>query len=386
MTLRLEKNARTSRDLLMSATQWTTVLFYKYTEVGDVDALAEEIQTACQQCGMKGRALVADEGINANLGCEAADDMQRFVKTIKEHPVLGDHNGEAIDFKYDTVEGQPFPDTAVKKVKELVSTAGTMPVQLLTREGLGGNHLSPEDFHAAIAASQKGTDQKEVVLLDVRNRKEFNIGHFEGAVDTNTKMFSEWGTHFAAKKAPELKDKKVLMYCTGGIRCEKASAYLRSLGVQDVSQLSGGIHRYLERYGSGGYFKGSNFVFDSRGVQRPEAKGCEKGSEGASEDGTAAAVVLGKCSECTAPTEELSSDRVCAVCRDGVLVCDGCRSDARFSGVYYCSEHRGLQGSYFPFVHMFGVLELQRQRKALRWVRLRAKMSTPSHAVDRVPL
>jgi predicted sulfurtransferase len=356
---------------MISNARWATVLFYKYTEVEDVAELAEQIQSACSQCKMKGRALLASEGINANLGCEAADDMERFVKTIKEHPVLGDHNGEPIDFKYDSVEGQPFPDTAIKIQKELVSTAGTMPVQLLTRQGLGGNHLSPEEFHAAIAHSRgeggncsTSTKEKEVVLLDVRNRKEYNIGHFEGAVDTNTKMFSEWGTHFAAKKAPELKDKKVLMYCTGGIRCEKASAYLRSLGVEDVSQLSGGIHRYLEKYGSGGYFKGSNFVFDSRGVQRPGSMGKE--GSGSSADGTAAAVVLGKCSECTAPTEALSSDRVCAVCRDAVLVCEGCRADVRYSGVYYCSEHRSLQGAYFPFVHMFGVQELQRQRSALR--------------------
>ena len=136
-------------------------------------------------------------------------------------------------------------------------------------------------------------------------------------------MFSEWLEKFAEANLDTLRQSKVLMYCTGGVRCELASAYLKSRGCTDVSQLQGGIFRYLERYGSNGFFKGSNFVFDARGLQTP-----------------AGAVPTSKC-ECGTPSADLSSDRVCAVCRDAVIVCDGCR--LQHLGVYFCSVHKTLR-------------------------------------------
>lgn len=123
-------------------------------------------------------------------------------------------------------------------------------------------------------------------------------------------------------------------YCTGGVRCEKASAYLRSRGVTDVSQLSGGIHRYLEKYGSEGEFLGSNMVFDGRGLQRPPG-----------------AAVIARCYCCGTGNEQMSSDRVCAVCRDSVVVCDPCRVER--ASVYFCDVHAALEGTYFPFLEGF---------------------------------
>ena len=186
----------------------------------------------------------------------------------------------------------------MKIVPEIVSTGHEIPVELLTQEGLQGEHLSPQEFHNVLdqylspVGAKAQPPQKPLVLLDVRNRKEIEFGKFESAISPDTKMFSEWPS-YARRNIDKMKDAKVLMYCTGGVRCEKASAYLKKLGVEDVSQLSGGIHRYLESYGSRGFFKGSNFVFDSRGLQHPD--GAEK---------------LSRCFNCGEKNDALSSDRV----------------------------------------------------------------------------
>ena len=114
-----------------------------------------------------------------------------------------------------------------------------------------------------------------------------------------------------------------------------------------MSQLSGGIHRYLERYGSRGFFKGANFVFDARGLQKPRG-----------------ADVHGRCFSCGAATEAMSSDRVCAVCRDQVLQCDSCRT--RLRGVYFCRDHSHFGGKFFPFLEHFSVPQLRVQQTALK--------------------
>ena len=114
-----------------------------------------------------------------------------------------------------------------------------------------------------------------------------------------------------------------------------------------MSQLSGGIHRYLERYGSEGFFKGSNFVFDARGLQKPQG-----------------AAIHGRCFSCNSATEAMSSDRVCAVCRDQVLQCDSCRQ--RLRGVYFCRDHSHFEGKFFPFLEHFPVSQLRAQQAALK--------------------
>lgn len=111
---------------------------------------------------------------------------------------------------------------------------------------------------------------------------------------------------------PLFEGKKVMMYCTGGIRCEKATAYLKTKGVDDVYQLEGGIHMYMERFTDGGLFQGKNFVFDKRG-----AMAC-KGAK-----------VVGKCSLCQGPWDTLAGDRVCCVCREPLLVCPDCKVKAK---------------------------------------------------------
>ena len=129
-----------------------------------------------------------------------------------------------------------------------------------------------------------------------------------------------------------------MMYCTGGIRCEKASAMLQKRGVTDVSQLQGGIHRYLETFGQDGYFCGKNFVFDQRVALAPN------GSSTTSDNSK----IVGRCVECNCNYDQLSGAVLCSVCRDLVLVCTKCQSNLR---EYHCQLHQSRQ-IYFLLVFL----------------------------------
>jgi len=212
----------------------------------------------------------------------------------------------------------------------------------------GGQHLTPHEFHEVL----KGMDPSETALLDVRNHYEVNIGHFPHAIDPKTKTFMEW-SEYVDKNIDTLRSKPggVLMYCTGGIRCEKASAYLKARGVENVRQLKGGIHRYLEAFPSADecLFRGKNFVFDQRGGEA---------QRGGREDD-----VVGRCERCAAPFDKVTHDRVCSVCRDLVVCCDQCHEQMK--GECYCREHAWLEGAFCADPSRYSLEELVRQQEAL---------------------
>ena len=257
------------------------LLFYKYVAISDVDGTVRWMQGLASRLGLLGRVLLAEEGINGSVSGSAAA-VREYIATMDANPLFS-----GIDWKDSSVgdgelaveHGQAFSDLVVKHVKELVSTGGAVSLADVTTHG--GVHLSPQEFHERVIEAQCSD---ETVLLDVRNTFESDIGRFKGATPVPMASFSEY-TSYAESNLPELRGKKVLMYCTGGIRCEKASAYLRKRGVRSVSQLSGGIHRYLEAYpdGSDSAYIGKNFVFDRRMSQS-----------------TPGAQVIGRCVECEA--------------------------------------------------------------------------------------
>mmetsp|Transcript_21548 Transcript_21548/g.42320 ORF Transcript_21548/g.42320 Transcript_21548/m.42320 type:complete len:990 (-) Transcript_21548:94-3063(-) len=336
---------------------YTILLFYKYVDISkeagtgkdgksQLETVQEWIKDTAERLNLSGRVLLASEGINGNLASKGPEGVEEFCKGLMD---LEPFKGKEIDFKLDTSELQPFPDMVIKIKSEICSTGHMIPKELIDA-GKGGVHLSPKDFHETLKKyweSETKEGDKELIVLDVRNDCEFKTGRFmapdgkQEAINPCTHTYAQWVPEYAAKNVGSWKDKKVLMYCTGGIRCEKASAYLRDKGCEDVSQLSGGIHRYLEEFGSNGYFKGSNFVFDSRALQKPEG-----------------AIVVGKCFNCEGLTEDISKDRVCAVCRCTILVCNDCR--AKLMGVYYCDRHKFLQGAYEPFLDKFSDEELDK--------------------------
>jgi len=362
------------------------VLFYKYflssplREFKDyyTEKLYQHQYNLCCRLKLRGRVLLSIEGINGTVSAEDDAAINAYISAMKDFDLIRDCGTPNeleetaslqvvegamklyanIDWKESAVdEGtqEPFPDLKISVVKEIVSTGGALDVDEIPQ--FGGQHLSPQEFHDAIQ------NNENVVLIDVRNTFECDIGHFvnphtgEAAINPQMVTFSSFDATFCSRKAVELRDKKVLMYCTGGIRCEKASAMLKKRGVQDVSQLQGGIHRYLETFGGHeGFFKGKNFVFDQRVALDPTSQDCEAHHS----------AIVGSCIECSVPFDELSGSRLCTVCRDLVLVCTMCQSKLR---EYHCYRHSGWKLCYFTFLEIFTEEELHTQRQELAAIR-----------------
>ncbi|KAF1775704.1 Rhodanese-like domain [Phytophthora cactorum] len=236
------------------------ILFYKYVEVEAPLELKQEQEQLCERLGLVGRILISAEGINATLSSPSRAKIDEYIAFLCAHKVFAMRPD---DFKHSSHahEEPPFVGIIIKHVKEIVSTGGIVARPDMTASDKDRGYLTPQQFHEAMRQAVK--DKEGTVVLDVRAHKEFLVGHFENAVDPKVKNFSEYYA-FLQNRVDEMKDKKVLMYCTGGIRCEKASNFLRSQGVNDVHHLKGGIHKYLEAYQDGGFFRGKNFVFDKR--------------------------------------------------------------------------------------------------------------------------
>lgn len=221
------------------------LLYYKYVPIADPNAFAAEHLLLCRDLELKGRVLVAAEGINGTLAGtpEAAREYQAW---CANHPLFSD-----MPFKINQAGEIPFKRLSVKPRKEIV-TLGVEEVFDL--EGEPDNHLSPEEWKRVI-------EEEDVVLFDVRNDYESAVGRFRNAIRPPIGNFRELPE--ALKEYEHLKDKKVLMYCTGGIRCEKASALFRREGFKEVYQLDGGILTYGEKVGDA-HWEGECFVFDER--------------------------------------------------------------------------------------------------------------------------
>ncbi|GMF11161.1 unnamed protein product [Phytophthora lilii] len=299
---------------------FVVVLYYKYVRLceraEELAALAAAHELLCASLGLTGRVRLALEGINGTLGGSSAG-VHSYIEHMRQQPQFAD-----VDWKTSRSEVKPFPELQVRVVAEIVALELPDDAYDLS---LRGQHLTPEQFRA----EQLNADPESVALIDVRNTYEYQVGHFAGALNPKTRHFGQF-PQWVRDELPMLQQKdKVLMYCTGGIRCEKASAYLKHLGLENVYQLEGGIHRYLERFpDGGGLFQGKNFVFDQRVTM-------------ASEDKT----VTGQCERCHVPHDTLSGTR-CAYCRMHVLLCESCRADAKTRGDtdddVFCDQHLPL--------------------------------------------
>lgn len=221
------------------------LLYYKFVRIEDPAAFVGEHRALCLELGLRGRILVAEEGVNGTVaGSEEA--AGRYREWCGRHPLLAD-----MAFKVSFAEENPFKKLSVKARREIV----TLGVEGLEAEDASaGNHLSPEEWKKAI-------ESEDVVLFDVRNDYESAVGRFRNAITPPIRNFRDLPE--VLKEYEHLKEKKVLMYCTGGIRCEKASALFRREGFREVYQLDGGIVTYGERVGDA-HWEGDCFVFDER--------------------------------------------------------------------------------------------------------------------------
>lgn len=220
------------------------LLYYCYTPIADPDAYREEHHLKCLNLGLLGRIIIAKEGINGTVsGPEAS--CRSYMEYVKADPRF-----EALDFKVESHDGHAFQKLYVRVKPEIVHSS----LRHINPAKQTGVHLSPKEFKAL-------KDQEDVVILDVRSNYEHQVGKFKNALTIDMENFRDFPEK--VKELSHLKDKKVVTYCTGGIKCEKASAFLLEQGFNDVYQLHGGIIKYGIEEG-GEDFEGKCYVFDGR--------------------------------------------------------------------------------------------------------------------------
>jgi UPF0176 protein len=231
--------------------KYLTAALYKFVELPNYTALQANIHAACVAHHIKGTILLANEGINGTIAGLPAD-IHAVLNYLRIDTAF-EGKFANLEHKESYADEHPFYRMKVKLKKEIV----TMGVPSINPNNTVGTYVKPEDWNALIS-------DPDVILLDTRNDYEVHIGTFKGAVDPKTTTFREF-PEYVAKNLDKTKHKKVAMFCTGGIRCEKASSYMLEQGFDEVYHLQGGILKYLETVPEEkSLWEGECFVFDQR--------------------------------------------------------------------------------------------------------------------------
>ena len=219
---------------------------YKFEPLDNVEVLVPEFQSVCNDLGLKGSVYLSPNGINFSLA-GSEESVEQYLLFMEQ-----DERFLNIPLKKTYSETQPFRRMKVRPKKEIISLGRD---DINPRE-LTGDYVSPGELYAMYE------NNEDVIVLDTRNEYETRVGLFENAVDLQLDTFRDFPD--AIEQLPEeYKDKQIIMYCTGGIRCEKASAVMLKAGFSDVKQLEGGVLDYFKETG-GKYWNGDCFVFDER--------------------------------------------------------------------------------------------------------------------------
>lgn len=284
------------------------LLFYKYVRIDDPNAVHDWLEQLCKRYDLKGRLIVASEGLNITLE-GTTEHTEIFIVELET-----DDRFKNIHFKKSVGTGSAFPRLSVKVRSEIVSLhLGTCDID---PNELTGIHLAPEELHQWIA------DKKEFYIVDMRNAYEHAVGKFAGSICPPMNNFRDLQKVMRSLK--HLKHKTVLTVCTGGVRCEKASGYLLSQGFTDVYQLDGGIVSYMEKYPNED-FEGKLYVFDGRvtmGFYTDDPKH----------------VIVGTCESCGASSENIVDCRV-ARCNGQFIICENCEAkQLKEKNLTYCPK------------------------------------------------
>ncbi|WP_196259820.1 rhodanese-related sulfurtransferase [Pelagibacterium limicola] len=227
------------------------VALYKFTDQPDFESLKAPLAEFCCACGIRGTLLLAPEGINGTVA-GSHEAIDQLVDWLEGGNIFGGRFKGA-EIKYSFAESQPFHRMKVRLKQEIV----TLRAPEANPGKQVGSYVEPEDWNAVIA-------QDDIVVLDTRNDYEVALGTFANARDPKTQTFTQFKDYVAEHLDPQ-RHKKVAMFCTGGIRCEKASAYMLSQGFEEVFHLKGGILKYLETVPEDkSLWNGECFVFDER--------------------------------------------------------------------------------------------------------------------------
>jgi len=228
--------------------EYLVILYYHYTKLNELETFRDIHQEFCDRHNLLGRIYVASEGINGTLS-GLKDDVLAYMEYLKN-----DQRFEEIVFKVDEADKHAFKKMHVRVKNELVNLSLETDIN---PKKLTGEYVEPRDFYLRM-------QDPHTIVLDARNDYEHQIGHFRGAIRPNIRNFREL-PDWIKENESLLKDKKILTYCTGGIRCEKLSSWLKAEGYNDVGQLKGGIITYgKDEVAQGQLWDGQCYVFDER--------------------------------------------------------------------------------------------------------------------------
>ena len=227
---------------------YRVLLYYKYVRIDDPQEYARLHLAFCKALGVKGRILVAEEGINGTIS-GTFDQTEAYINAMWMDPRFA-----TMEFKIDEADDHVFRKIFVRPRREIVTMALEDDVD---PNSITGRRLAPAEFHRML-------QRDDVVVIDARNDYEYDLGHFRNAIRPDVKTFKEF-PQWVRENMAHLKDKTILTYCTGGIRCEKFSGFLLKEGFSDVAQLHGGIINYgHDPDVQGRLFDGRCYVFDER--------------------------------------------------------------------------------------------------------------------------
>lgn len=277
------------------------ILYYAFAPLSDPEAVKRWQLAIAGSLGLRGRIIISPHGINGTLGGDVVE-LKKYVRDLKSYEPFKNvdmkwSDGEALDDGTTAL----FPRLSIKVRPELVAFNAPDEIEV-DENGVvdGGTKLTPAQLHELVS-------NKDVVFFDGRNYLESEIGRFKGAVRPNVKTTREFLSLIDSGIYDDLKDKPVVTYCTGGIRCEVLTPLLKKRGFKEVYQIDGGIVRYGETYGDEGLWEGSLYVFDKR-IRTHFSESAE---------------VIGKCDACGSATENVAN---CAedTCHGQVVRCEQC--------------------------------------------------------------
>ena len=230
------------------------ILYYKFVPISDPETLMQWQRALCEKLGLKGRILISPHGINGTLGGDIKS-LKYYTREMKAHSLF-----DNITYKWSDGGNEHFPKLKVKVKAEIVAfdAADEIKVGINGIEN-GGKHLKPQQVHELV--EKHGDD---VIFYDGRNMYEAQIGKFKNAVIPKITTSREFKNDLETGEISKYKDKPIVTYCTGGIRCEILSAMMKNRGYKDVYQMDGGIVKYGEKFADDGLWEGKLFVFDDR--------------------------------------------------------------------------------------------------------------------------
>ncbi len=286
------------------------LLYYKFSPLSDPEAVKLWQKALCERLNLKGRILISTHGINGTVGGDI-EDLKAYAKETKAYSLF-----KGTQFKWSDGSRDHFPRLSIKVRKEIV-TFGVPDEVKVDENGVvnGGKHLSPEAVHKLV--KERGED---VVFFDGRNAYEAAVGRFKNAVVPETRTTKDFIRELDSDKYNDIKDKPVVTYCTGGIRCEILSSLMKNRGFTEVYQVDGGIVKYGEKYKDEGLWEGSLYVFDDRMSL--------KFSDDAKDIGT--------CTHCKSKTSNYENCTFMP-CNNLALVCENCNNGQVACGVE-CDE------------------------------------------------